>query len=87
VNLGRIVEPGDLLGTVVDPLTNQQQEIHSPLRGRIIGMALDQFVMPGYATYHIGLEAPVDEVIETPPGPEPEHEHEAAEVEQGFDES
>ena len=76
---------GDLLGTVVDPLTNQLQEIRSPLRGRVIGMALDQFVMPGYATFHIGIEAPVDQVIDSTPVQEPEHE--AAEVEQGFDPS
>jgi predicted deacylase len=85
VELGRQVMEGDLLGTVVDPLTNQLQEIRSPLRGRVIGMALDQFVMPGYATFHIGIESPIDQVIESTPAPEPEHE--AAEVEQGFDPS
>ena len=85
VNLGTLVTEGDLLGTVIDPLTNQQQEIRSPLRGRVIGMALDQFVMPGYATFHIGIEAPVEEVIESTPAPDPEQE--AAEVEQGFDQS
>jgi predicted deacylase len=85
VELGGQVVEGDLLGTVVDPLTNQQQEIRSPLRGRVIGMALDQFVMPGYATFHIGIEAPVDQVIESTPAPEPDHE--AAEVDQGFDPS
>jgi predicted deacylase len=85
VELGRQVVEGDLLGTVVDPLTNQLQEIRSPLHGRVIGMALDQFVMPGYATFHIGIEAPVDQVIDSTPAQEPEHE--AAEVEQGFDPS
>jgi hypothetical protein len=25
-------------------------------------MAVDQFVMPGYAAYHIGLETPVEDV-------------------------
>jgi len=85
VALGRQVLVGELLGTVVDPLTNQQQEIRSPLRGRVIGMALDQFVMPGYATFHIGIEAPVEEVMGAPDTPEVEYE--AAEVEQGFDPS
>lgn len=85
VQLGHQVGVGDLLGTVVDPLTNQQQEIRSPLRGRVIGMAHDQFVMPGYATYHIGIEGPAEDAMEGPGAAEPEFE--AAEVEQGFDPS
>jgi uncharacterized protein len=66
VRLGRRVKPGDLLGTVIDPISNQQNDILSPFQGRIIGMALDQFVMPGYATFHIGIEAEVAEVTEAP---------------------
>lgn len=66
VRLGRRVKPGDLLGTVIDPMSNQQNDILSPFQGRIIGMALDQFVMPGYATFHIGIEAEVAEVTEAP---------------------
>jgi uncharacterized protein len=85
VELGHQVLVGDLLGTVVDPLTNQQQEIRSPLRGRVIGMALDQFVMPGYATYHIGIEGAPADATETPESAESEFE--AAEIDQGFDPS
>jgi len=85
VQLGHQVGVGDLLGTVVDPLTNQQQEIRSPLRGRVIGMAHDQFVMPGYATYHIGIEGPAEDALEGQESAEPEFE--AAEAEQGFDPS
>lgn len=66
VRLGRRVRPGDLLGTVIDPISNEQNVILSPYQGRIIGMALDQFVMPGYATFHIGIEAEVAEVTESP---------------------
>lgn len=66
VRLGRRVRPGDLLGTVIDPISNEQNDILSPYQGRVIGMALDQFVMPGYATFHIGIEAEVAEAMETP---------------------
>ncbi len=64
VKLGRRVAPGELLGTVIDPISNEQADIISPFRGRVIGMALDQFVMPGYATFHIGIESEVEEVTE-----------------------
>ena len=61
VKLGRKVKRGDLLGTVTDPITNEVSNVVSPHDGRIIGMALNQFVMPGFAVYHVGLAAPVDE--------------------------
>jgi uncharacterized protein len=66
VKLGRRVQPGDVLGTVIDPISNEQNDILSPYQGRVIGMALDQFVMPGYATFHIGIEAEVAQATETP---------------------
>ncbi|MDZ7669980.1 MAG: succinylglutamate desuccinylase/aspartoacylase family protein [Gammaproteobacteria bacterium] len=59
VRLGRRVQEGDVLGTVIDPISNEQNTIISPYHGRVIGMALDQFVMPGYATFHIGIESEV----------------------------
>ena len=57
VKLGKRVKEGDVLGTVTDPITNVQQEIRAPQSGRVIGMALNQFVMPGYAAFHLGVEA------------------------------
>ena len=71
--LGRKVEEGELLGTVTDPITNEMSEVRSPVTGRVIGMALNQFVMPGYAVYHIGLAAPVKEAIESEPNIEIDH--------------
>lgn len=56
VELGNKVKKGDLLGTVTDPITNAQSYIKSPYDGRVIGMALDQVVMPGFATHHIGIQ-------------------------------
>jgi len=47
---------GDILGKVVNPVTNDEYLIRSPYDGQVIGMALNQVVMPGYAAYHIGLK-------------------------------
>jgi uncharacterized protein len=60
VNVGQKVTKGEELGKVVDPINNQVFPLISPFNGRIIGMALNQVVMPGYATYHIGIEATID---------------------------
>jgi predicted deacylase len=56
--LGERVQAGDLLGTVTDPVTNETKRVESPFRGRILGMALPQVVIPGYAAFHIGIDAP-----------------------------
>ncbi len=66
VEIGERVMPGDLLGKVVDPINNVEYPMHSPFEGQIIGMALNQVVMPGYAVYHIGLRA-TEESIEIIP--------------------
>ncbi len=58
VGLGRRVRAGDLLGTITDPITNARTNIYAPTDGRVIGMALNQVVMPGYAAFHIGLPRP-----------------------------
>lgn len=55
--LGAMISADEVLGTVTDPITNETSAILSPMEGRIIGMAVDQFVMPGFASYHIGIEA------------------------------
>lgn len=74
VKLGKRVKEGDVLGTVTDPITNAKQEILAPRSGRVIGMALNQFVMPGYAAFHLGVEAPsVDELPESPSEDEFDH--------------
>jgi uncharacterized protein len=55
VELGTDVRKGHRLGTVVDPVTNRKSEIRAPVSGRVLGMALNQFVMPGYAAFRIGV--------------------------------
>lgn len=62
--LGQRVKEEDILGTVTDPITNARTTIRSPYNGRIIGMALDQVVLPGFAAYHIGIQTPEAILIE-----------------------
>jgi predicted deacylase len=57
VVLGSKVREGDLLGTITDPMTNASTRLFSPQSGRVIGMARNQVVMPGFAAFHIGIEA------------------------------
>jgi predicted deacylase len=56
VALGERVSEGELLGVVTDPISNQQHRIYAPTSGRILGMALNQVVLPGFAAYRIGTE-------------------------------
>jgi predicted deacylase len=56
VSLGSTVREGDLLGTITDPMSNARSELRSPYSGRIIGMARNQVVMPGFAAFHVGIE-------------------------------
>jgi predicted deacylase len=56
VELGQPVEPGQRLAEVTDPFSSQRYEIVSPVAGRVIGMALGQVVIPGFALFHIGIE-------------------------------
>ena len=60
VSLGSTVRKGDLLGSITDPMNNARTELRSPYSGRIIGMARNQVVMPGFAAFHVGIET--DEV-------------------------
>lgn len=56
VKLGAKVRKGDLLGKVTDPITNIRELILAPLSGRVIGMAVNQVVLPGFAAFHIGID-------------------------------
>ena len=71
VNLGSTVRQGDLLGTITDPMSNMSIELRSPYSGRIIGMARNQVVMPGFAAFHIGIQTeavPTDTIDDARPG-------------------
>jgi predicted deacylase len=66
VSLGSTVRKGDLLGTITDPMNNARSELRSPYSGRIIGMARNQVVMPGFAAFHVGIQADVAIEEESP---------------------
>ncbi|MBD3657281.1 succinylglutamate desuccinylase/aspartoacylase family protein [Marinobacter sp.] len=59
VELGDRVTAGQIMGYVADPITNAQHPIRATSKGRVIGMAVDQVVMAGFAAYHVGTEAEV----------------------------
>ena len=73
VELGDRVRQGQRLGKVIDAVNNVEHEVGSPVRGRVIGMALNQLVLPGFAAYHIGIETSeqhaVEEAANAPPDP------------------
>jgi hypothetical protein len=56
VKLGQRVERGQPLALVTDPFSSRRTEIHAPRDGRVLGMALGQVVIPGFALFHIGEE-------------------------------
>ncbi len=65
VRLGQQVEPGQALGHVIDPVTSRRTEILAPFPGRVLGMSLNQQVLPGYAAFHLGrLSSEQQAVIE-----------------------
>lgn len=58
VSLGDAVAAGARLGEVTDPFSSESTEIRAPIAGRVIGMALGQVVIPGFAVFHLGIEEP-----------------------------
>jgi hypothetical protein len=49
---------------MVNPITNESFDVVSPHSGRVLGMALNQFMLPGYAAFNIGIVTDKEEVIE-----------------------
>lgn len=54
--LGDPVIKGETIGVLANPLTDSQVEISSPAEGRVLGLASDQFVLPGYGVFHIARQ-------------------------------
>jgi predicted deacylase len=75
--LGDSVKPGDELGVVTDPISNERTIVKSPYDGRVLGKALNQVVIPGFAAFHIGIRGDDFRVLEEPA------EAQAAEPEDG----
>jgi predicted deacylase len=63
VQLGQRVQRGERLGIVIDPINNIERDIVSPVFGRVIGMALNQVVLPGFAAYHLGEETSEQQAV------------------------
>lgn len=53
---GDEVRKGDVLGTVTNPFTEASVAIVAPRDGRIIGMAVPQWALPGYGLFHLGFD-------------------------------
>lgn len=71
VRLGDRVRERQRLGKVVDPLRNSEHEILAPFAGRVIGMALNQVVLPGFAAYHLGVETSEEGAVQDALAPGP----------------
>jgi len=56
--LGDVVDVGDSLGTIVDPLTDEESDVTATRAGEIIGMSVPQPVLSGYALFHVAWHEP-----------------------------
>lgn len=78
--LDQTVSAGDMLGQVVDPITNTSSDILAPIDGRVLGKAIDQVISPGFATFHLGVIANQDELSKPLPKNEAEADEESPAV-------
>ncbi len=51
--LGERIVVGDMLGTITDPITNERITVVARDAGELIGMAVPQVVLPGFALFHL----------------------------------
>lgn len=80
VTLGQHVQAGQRLGRVIDPVANVERYLLAPVAGRVIGMAQNQAVLPGYAAFHLGTETSEQQAVSEaadPVGGEPEPDPES----------
>jgi predicted deacylase len=77
VDLGDAVKVGDVLGAVTDPISNERTIVKSPYDGRVLGKAVNQLVIPGFAAFHVGIRGDDFRVLVEEPeeahAPEPEN--------------
>ena len=66
VSVGQNVSKGDIIGRVADPISNKEDIIASPFDGKVIGLALDQFIHTGFAIAHIARKTDVKEIDSSP---------------------
>ncbi len=41
---------------IANPLTEEEKPIRCEVPARILGLASNQFVLPGYGVFHLGVE-------------------------------
>ncbi len=63
VSLGEHVNKGQVLGVVIDPISNHERKLVSPSAGSIIGLARNQVVLPGFAVFHVGGETSEQNIV------------------------
>jgi len=56
VEIGAQVQPGDRLGTIHAPGYDREIPVHARRAGTVIGMAVPQIVLSGFALFNIGIE-------------------------------
>lgn len=55
--LGDEIVEGEIIGVIANPLAEEETPIRAPRAGRVLGLASEQFVLPGYGVYHVGRPA------------------------------
>jgi hypothetical protein len=58
-------------------MSNANTNLYSPYTGRIIGMARNQVVMPGFAAFHVGIQTVEAAAADTGYNIDPEMEHDS----------
>jgi len=61
--LGSRVTQGQVLATIRDPISGEESPVLASANGKVIGLALNQMVLPGYAVYNLGKEATEAEAV------------------------
>jgi len=57
--IGDEVKAGEVIGVIANPLTEEEKPLTAAVDARILGIASNQFVLPGYGVFHLGIaEAP-----------------------------
>jgi len=52
---GDEVKAGEVIGVIANPLTEEEKPITCEVPARILGLASNQFVLPGYGVFHLGV--------------------------------
>lgn len=74
VRPGDAVAAGQALATITDPFSKERASVVAPTAGRVLGMALGQVVIPGFALFHLGIEATAPDVAAAGEGDLAPHE-------------